>query len=51
VLEERRQLAFEDVIDLTHVGGIGWSRREPKLTVMTRIADALSVALPKLLSE
>jgi DNA-binding XRE family transcriptional regulator len=53
--EQRRltqeQLAFEAEIDLTYMGGIERGRRNPSLLVMARIADALSVPLPKLLSE
>jgi transcriptional regulator with XRE-family HTH domain len=47
----REQLAFEAEIDLTYVGGIERGKRNPSLLVMARIADALSVALPKLLSD
>ncbi len=47
----QEQLAFEAEIDLTYVGGIERGRRNPSLLVMARIADALSVPLPKLLSE
>jgi len=44
-------LAFEAELDLTYVGGIERGKRNPSLLVMARIADALGVALPKLLSE
>ena len=47
----QEQLAFEAEIDLTYVGGIERGKRNPSLMVMARIADALSVPLPKLLSE
>jgi transcriptional regulator with XRE-family HTH domain len=44
------ELAFEAKIDLTYAGGIERGRRNPSLLVMARIAKALSVPLPKLLS-
>jgi transcriptional regulator with XRE-family HTH domain len=47
----QEQLAFEAEIDLTYVGGIERGKRNPSLLVMARIANALSVALTKLLSE
>ena len=47
----QEQLAFEAEIDLTYVGGIERGKRNPSLLVMARIADALSVPLPKLLNE
>jgi transcriptional regulator with XRE-family HTH domain len=47
----QEQLAFEAEIDLTYMGGIERGRRNPSLLVMVRIAKALSVPLPKLLSE
>jgi transcriptional regulator with XRE-family HTH domain len=47
----QEQLAFEAEIDLTYMGGIERGRRNPSLLVMARIADALTVPLPKLLSE
>jgi transcriptional regulator with XRE-family HTH domain len=47
----QEQLAFEAEIDLTYMGGIERGRRNPSLLVMARIAEALSVSLPKLLSE
>ena len=47
----QEQLAFEAEIDLTYVGGIERGKRNPSLVVMARIADALSVPLPKLLGE
>jgi transcriptional regulator with XRE-family HTH domain len=47
----QEELAFEAEIDLTYVGGIERGRRNPSLMVMARIADALSVPLPKLLNE
>jgi transcriptional regulator with XRE-family HTH domain len=53
--EQRRktqeQLAFEAEIDLTYMGGIERGKRNPSLAVMGRIAKALSVPLPKLLSD
>jgi transcriptional regulator with XRE-family HTH domain len=47
----QEQLAFDAEIDLTYLGGIERGRRNPSLLVMARIADALSVPLPKLLIE
>ena len=47
----QEKLAFEAEIDLTYIGGIERGRRNPSLLVMARIADALSVTLPKLLSD
>jgi transcriptional regulator with XRE-family HTH domain len=47
----QEQLAFEAEIDLTYVGGIERGKRNPSLLVMARIADALSVSLPKLLAD
>jgi transcriptional regulator with XRE-family HTH domain len=47
----QEELAFEAKIDLTYMGGIERGRRNPSLLVMVRIAKALSVPLPKLLSE
>jgi transcriptional regulator with XRE-family HTH domain len=47
----QEQLAFEAEIDLTYVGGIERGKRNPSLMVMARIADALSVALTKLLQD
>lgn len=47
----QEQLAFEAEIDLTYMGGIERGRRNPSLLVMARIAKALSVPLPKLLSD
>ncbi len=47
----QEELAFEAEIDLTYVGGIERGKRNPSLLVMARIADALSVPLPKLLTE
>jgi transcriptional regulator with XRE-family HTH domain len=43
--------AFEAEIDLTYMGGIEQGKRNPSLLVMVRIADALGVQLPKLLSD
>jgi transcriptional regulator with XRE-family HTH domain len=45
----QEELAFKAEIDLTYMGGIERGRRNPSLLVMARIADALSVPLPKLL--
>jgi transcriptional regulator with XRE-family HTH domain len=45
----QEQLAFEAELDLTYVGGIERGKRNPSLLVMVRIAEALSVPLPKLL--
>ncbi|WP_420833343.1 helix-turn-helix domain-containing protein [[Pseudomonas] carboxydohydrogena] len=47
----QERLAFEAEIDLTYVGGIERGKRNPSLSVMARIADALSVPLPRLLQE
>jgi transcriptional regulator with XRE-family HTH domain len=47
----QEQLAFEAEIDLTYVGGIERGKRNPSLLVMVRIAKALGVQLPKLLSD
>ena len=47
----QEQLAFEAEIDLTYMGGIERGKRNPSLLVMARIADALGVQLPKLLTE
>jgi transcriptional regulator with XRE-family HTH domain len=47
----QEQLAFEAEIDLTYMGGIERGKRNPSLLVMARIADALSVPLPKLLGN
>ena len=45
----QEKLAFEAEIDLTYMGGIERGKRNPSLLVMARIAEALSVPLPKLL--
>jgi transcriptional regulator with XRE-family HTH domain len=47
----QEQLAFEAEIDLTYLGGIERGKRNPSLLVMARIAEALSVPLPKLFNE
>jgi transcriptional regulator with XRE-family HTH domain len=47
----QEELAFEAKIDLTYMGGIERGKRNPSLTVMARIADALRVSLPKLLED
>lgn len=47
----QEKLAFEAEIDLTYMGGIERGRRNPSLLVMARIAEALSVPLPKLLGD
>jgi len=47
----QEQLAFEAELDLTYVGGIERGRRNPSLKVMARIADALSVPLPRLFTD
>lgn len=47
----QEELAFAAEIDLTYVGGIERGRRNPSLLVLARIADALEVSLPKLLSD
>ena len=47
----QEELAFEAEIDLTYVGGIERGKRNPSLVVMARIADALSISLPKLMGE
>ena len=46
----QEKLAFEAEIDLTYVGGIERGKKNPSLLVMARIADALAVPLPRLLS-
>ena len=46
----QEQLAFAAQIDLTYLGGIERGRRNPSLLVMARIAEALRVPLPKLLT-
>jgi transcriptional regulator with XRE-family HTH domain len=45
----QEQLAFESEIDLTYMGAIERSKRNPSLLVMGRIADALSVRVVDLL--
>ena len=47
----QEQLAFAAAIDLTYLGGIERGRRNPSLLVMARIAEALGVPLPRLLSD
>lgn len=47
----QEQLAFDAKIDLTYMGGIERGKRNPSLLVIVRIANALSVAPAKLLSE
>jgi transcriptional regulator with XRE-family HTH domain len=47
----QEQLAFDAKIDLTYLGGIERGKRNPSLLVMARLAEALSVSLPKLLVE
>jgi transcriptional regulator with XRE-family HTH domain len=47
----QEQLAFAAAIDLTYLGGIERGRRNPSLMVMARIAEALDVSLPRLLSD
>jgi transcriptional regulator with XRE-family HTH domain len=47
----QEQLAFEAELDLTYVGGIERGKRNPSLLAMARLADALSVSLPKLLVD
>jgi transcriptional regulator with XRE-family HTH domain len=47
----QEQLAFDAEIDLTYLGGIERGRRNPSLMVMARIAEALSVPLPRLLTD
>jgi transcriptional regulator with XRE-family HTH domain len=47
----QEKLAFEAKIDLTYMGGIERGKRNPSLMVIARIAEALSVPLPKLLSD
>jgi transcriptional regulator with XRE-family HTH domain len=46
----QEQLAFAARIDLTYLGGIERGKRNPSLLVMARIAEALRVPLPKLLT-
>ena len=45
----QEQLAFESEIDLTYMGAIERSKRNPSLLVMGRIAEALSVRVVDLL--
>ena len=47
----QEQLAFEAELDLTYVGGIERGKRNPSLLTMAKLADALSVSLPKLLVD
>ena len=47
----QEELAFEAEIDLTYMGGIERGKRNPSLLVMARIAEALSVPLPRLLND
>ena len=47
----QEELAFEAKIDLTYMGGIERGKRNPSLLVIVRTAKALSVPLPKLLSD
>jgi transcriptional regulator with XRE-family HTH domain len=47
----QEELAFEAKIDLTSMGAIERGQRNPSLLVMARIADALGVSLPRLLSD
>ncbi len=47
----QEELAFEADIDLTYMGGIERGKRNPSLLVMARIAEVLSVPLPKLLEK
>jgi transcriptional regulator with XRE-family HTH domain len=47
----QKQLAFASKIDLAYLGGIERGRRNPSLMVMARIAEALGVSLPRLLSD
>jgi len=47
----QEQLAFEAELDLTYVGGIERGKRNPSLLAMARLANALSVSLPKLLAD
>lgn len=47
----QEELAFRSGIDLTYMGGIERGRRNPSLMVMARIAKALNVELPVLLTR
>jgi transcriptional regulator with XRE-family HTH domain len=47
----QEKLAFDAKIDLTYMGGIERGKRNPSLMVMARIAESLSIPLPKLLSD
>jgi len=47
----QEELAFAAEIDLTYVGGIERGRRNPSLSVMGRIADALGVSLRNLVPD
>ena len=47
----QEQLAFQAEIDLTYVRGVEREKRNPSLLLMARIAEALWVSVPKLLSD
>ena len=47
----QEQLAFEAELDLTYVGGIERGKRNPSLSVLARIAKALSIHPSKLLAD
>jgi len=47
----QEDVAFEAEIDLTYMGAIERGKRNPSLLVMGRIAEALSISLPRLLGE
>ena len=47
----QEQLAFASEIDLTYLGGIERGSRNPTITVLGRIADALGTPLADLIEE
>jgi transcriptional regulator with XRE-family HTH domain len=47
----QEQLAFQAEIDLTYVRGVEREKRNPSLLLIARIAEALWVSVPKLLSD
>ena len=47
----QEQLAFAAEIDLTYLGGIERSRRNPSLVVIVRLARALGLKPAELLAE
>ncbi|MGV3580084.1 helix-turn-helix domain-containing protein [Brevundimonas sp.] len=47
----QEKLAFAADLDLTYIGGIERGRRNPSLSVMVRIADALGCELSDLINR